>query len=106
MKRTLQLCALLLAVACALPGQVPTGTITGTVMDESGAVVGGAPVTITNKDTGAARSVASGADGVFTASALSAGKYEVRAAMQGFRTMVTEVTVETGATANADMRLQ
>src|SRR5947208_10169982 len=101
MKRTVQLCTLLaamLAIAFMSSAQVPTGTISGVVQDESGAVVPGAQVTITNKTTGAARTLTTGQEGAYTASLLPAGTYEVRAAMSGFRTLLRDATVETGST--------
>lgn len=95
--------ALSLVIAHA---QVPTGTISGVVLDESGAVVPSALVTITHKSTGEARNLTSSADGAFSSAALPAGEYEVKAVMKGFRTTVREATVETGATTTVDMRLQ
>ena len=53
--------------------QVPTGTIAGTVTDQSGAVLPSATVTVTNKDTGASRVVQTGSDGAFSIPALPAG---------------------------------
>src|SRR6266496_1951682 len=105
----MQLCKLLCCIAALLVAafaQVPTGTISGVVLDESGAVVANAQVTITHKDSGATRSITSSADGVFSAAALAAGEYEVKAIVAGFRTTVREATVETGATTTVDMRLQ
>jgi len=66
MKAFKQLCLLLLggAFVSTLVAQVPTGTISGSVQDESGAIIPGAQVTITNKATDAVRNVKSGADGV------------------------------------------
>jgi Carboxypeptidase regulatory-like domain len=62
-----------------------TGAITGTIQDPSGAVVANAEVRITNQDTGVLeRSVASGADGSFTAPLLPAGEYTVGVHGAGF----------------------
>lgn len=47
-----------------------TGIISGTVTDESGAVIPNATLTITNKATGAPRTVISNAEGLFSAPAL------------------------------------
>jgi len=109
MKRFLQLCLLLCVVLILTTSlsfaQAPVGTISGVVADETGAVVPNANVTIRNKATGFERQLTSGADGAFSAPALPAGVYEVRVEMKGFRTLVREATVETGATTTADVRL-
>ncbi len=98
---------LILVLACSsiLFGQAPSGSVSGTVYDETGAVIANALVIIKNKDTGAERRIASGADGVFNAPALQAGLYEVRVEMKGFRTQVREATVEVGSATTADARL-
>ena len=59
---------LILAVVIALSvmplaAQVDSGSISGTVSDPSGAVVGGAKVTLTNEGTSATLSVTTGSDG-------------------------------------------
>ncbi|MBZ5605325.1 MAG: carboxypeptidase regulatory-like domain-containing protein [Acidobacteriia bacterium] len=85
--------------------QAPVGTISGTVSDESGAVIPNASVIIKNKTTGIERDTTSGADGRFAAPALAAGQYEIRVEVKGFRTVVREATVEVGLVTTADMRL-
>lgn len=97
---------LTLAFSVSLIAQAPTGTIAGTITDESGAVVPNATITITNKETAATRTLTSGSDGSFNAAAMPAGVYEVRSAVPGFRTIVREATVETGATTTVDLHLQ
>jgi Carboxypeptidase regulatory-like domain len=106
MRRT-QLCLLLLVLGIASAvAQVPTGTISGVVQDESGAIIPTAPVTITNKATGAPRNLVSGADGTYSATLLSAGSYEVKSTVPGFRTIVRDAEVATGSTTTVDLRLQ
>ncbi len=109
MKRVLQLCVLL-AVVLGLTvsvsfAQAPTGAISGVVTDETGAVIPNANVLIKNKATDFERRLTSGADGSFSAPSLPAGQYEIRVETKGFRTIVREATVETGATTTADMRM-
>ncbi len=87
-------------------GQAPVGTISGTVYDESGAVVPNAEVSIKNKQTGAERKLTTGADGTFSAPALAAGDYEVSVSMAGFRTLRRDATVATGAITTVDARMQ
>ena len=96
----------LVVTGIAVWAQVPTGIISGTVTDESGAVIPNAAITITNKATGAARSVTANASGIFSASALEPGEYEVRSENTGFRTTVREATVTAGNTTTVDMAMR
>jgi hypothetical protein len=86
--------------------QTPTGIISGTVTDESGAVVPNATVSITHKATGAVRRITANGAGIFSAPALDAGEYEVRAEITGFRTTVREATVTAGNTTTVDMAMR
>jgi hypothetical protein len=61
-----------------------TGAISGTVKDPSGAVVPNAKITVTNKETGAARTTMSDSMGNYHVAALAVGPYEVRVVMEGF----------------------
>ncbi len=62
-----------------------TGGITGTVQDQSGAVVSGADVSITNQDTKVVeRTVKTDVDGNFTAPLLPVGTYTVTVQSSGF----------------------
>ena len=87
--------------------QTPTGIITGTVKDESGAVVPAANVTITNKATAVARTAQTNAQGLYSAPALPAGDYTVKVELQGFKTLERDalVTAGTTTTVNAAMAL-
>ncbi|OFW43571.1 MAG: hypothetical protein A3J28_00520 [Acidobacteria bacterium RIFCSPLOWO2_12_FULL_60_22] len=78
---------ILLVHFCAL-AQTSTGSISGVVQDESGAVIPGANVTITDVDTGINRSVVSDAGGRYRAPSLIPDRYEVQAQMTGFETGV------------------
>src|SRR5229473_2457666 len=106
MSKVISVLILLATVFCvAALAQTPTGTISGVVTDESGAVIPNANVTIHDKGTGADRVLTSGPDGSFSAPALPAGVYEVRVESKGFRTIVREATVEVGATTTADIHM-
>src|SRR5450432_313946 len=101
----------LLLFACAftaalLLAQAPTGTISGTVHDPSAAVIPNTAVVLTQKDTGAVRSVMTAVDGSFSAVALPPGIYEVKASVPGFRTVLRQATVETGAVTTVDLPLE
>src|SRR5215472_9365828 len=95
----------LLALSFLVYSQAPTGTITGIVTDESGAAVANVTVTITDKATGTARSLMTNASGLYSAPALPVGDYEVRAQLQGFRTVQRESTVQAGGTFTVDLAL-
>ncbi len=101
---SMSLVVVLLSVA--LYAQAPTGIITGTVTDESGAVVPNSTVTITNKATGFSRTLTTNATGLFSAPALSAGEYEVRVEMTGFRTLLRDATVLAGETTTVNASMQ
>src|SRR5207244_4304494 len=70
--------ALTLACAGSAFGQSASGSIQGTVKDETGAVLPGATVTITNTDTSHARTLATDAGGRFVAPDLPPGPYEIK----------------------------
>jgi Carboxypeptidase regulatory-like domain/TonB dependent receptor len=77
-KRPFAAFALLLVFAGVAAAQtVGTGTISGTVTDLSGAVVPNAQVVIINTDTGATRTLVANGDGIYGATFLQSGHYEV-----------------------------
>lgn len=103
MLRVLVALVLLSLVFCLSSAAQPTGTIAGTVTDESGAVVPNGKISITNKATGVARTVTTNQEGYFSATALSAGEYEVKAEVAGFRTVIRPATVQVGETTQVNM---
>lgn len=60
-------------------------TIVGTVTDPSGAAVPNVSVTITNNDTGLARTLNTSSDGQYVVPDLGIGHYSVRATASGFK---------------------
>ncbi len=60
-------------------------TIVGTVTDPTGAAVPNVTITVTNIDTGLARTLTSSSDGQFVAPDLRIGRYTVRATASGFK---------------------
>ena len=89
-------------------GQSPNNyTIVVLVTDQSGAVVKGANVSVTNNQTGANRNAVSGSDGSATISALPlTGTYSVRVSRQGFGEERKEITLRSGETATLKVKLQ
>src|SRR5262249_53780139 len=83
------------------------GGLTGTLVDQAGAKVPGATVTVTSTGTGAARTVVTSPDGAFTVPGLSPGLYDVHAELAGFRPLTREgVRVTTGEAVRLDLRLE
>ncbi len=72
-------------IPASLAAQAVTGTILGTVTDDSGAILPGVTVTITHTDTGLVRTVVSDSGGEFTAPSLPTGVYQLHAELQGFK---------------------
>jgi len=85
---------------------VGTGSIVGTVTDQSGAVVGGAKVTIINTGTGQSIDLTTNSSGAFNSPALAPGNYKVQVAAKGFSTMSTTANVQVGNTATLNARMQ
>jgi hypothetical protein len=83
-----------------------TGTFNGRVMDQAGAVVAGASVSVTNKATGVARSTVTNSDGLYSVPSLSAGAYDLKAENTGFSPSIKSgVTLVTDTTLTVDFTL-
>jgi carboxypeptidase family protein len=83
-----------------------TGSIQGTLTDPSGAVVAGAKITITNKDTGQTLHVTTSSAGTYNSGALVPGDYAVRAEAAGFKTTEEGVVVKVGVVSGVNLSLQ
>src|SRR5436305_843816 len=85
---------------------VSTGSITGTVTDQSGAVVSGAKVVMTNKASNQAIDVTTNSSGSFNSGPVAPGNYQVQVSYKGFNTINTSVQVQVGNTATANLKMQ
>jgi hypothetical protein len=86
--------------------QQETGSIVGTVMDSTGAVIPNAKVTVSSPDIGINREFASNASGSFTAASLPIGTYTVSAEAPGFQKLVhSDITLQVGQTQRVDLQL-
>ena len=70
--------------------QVTTATVSGVMVDESGAAIPSGTVTLRHVDTGAYRTVTANAQGRYTALNLAVGDYEIEASSAGFQTAVRQ----------------
>ena len=82
-----------------------TGQIVGQVLDQSGASVAGADVTVRNKDTNFTRSTTTDTAGRYAASYLPLGLYEVTVRAAGFETPSREALVTLGSSISANFNL-
>ena len=106
-------CQLLLSMLVVLFGQVavwaqanPTGTLTGTVADPTGALVPGATIEVKNKANGSIARAASSSSGTFSVPALPTGSYTVTVEAAGFKKAIIEdvqVAAATPVTVNVTL---
>jgi hypothetical protein len=97
----------LLAAAPATFAQAVSGTILGSVNDPSGAAVAGARITLTNAQTGFARTVTSGADGEYVAPSLPPGAYTISVEQAGFKKLaLSNVQLSVDQKARVDLKLE
>ena len=83
-----------------------TGTLAGTVTDQTGAVVPNANVKITNRGTNLTREMKTGGAGLYRFDLLPAGTYQVQTTVPGFATANFEnVGVFVGQTTTIDVTL-
>ena len=100
----LVLCLVMVGIVQA---QTPTGEITGTITDSSGAVVVDATVTLTNSATNAVRTAKSNGSGLFDLPALPPGTYNLNVGMQGFASQVrNNIELQVAQVARFDVVLQ
>jgi len=96
----------ILAACCLLTAQVETGSITGAVLDGSGAVVPNAELKVTNIETGVSRSIITDSEGNYSTPPLRPGRYRVEALKQGFqRAVEEEMRLEVNQRARIDFKL-
>jgi hypothetical protein len=96
-----------LSISLAFP-QGFTATITGTVKDESGAVLQGAVVTAKHTETGLMRSAVTDAGGGYSIPSLPVGAYEITAQEAGFKGEVVrgiELAVAQEAVVNVTLQV-
>ncbi len=85
----------------------PTGTITGTVTDRSGAVIPKARVVVLNEGTDAKREAETNEAGDYTVALLPPGRYRVAVESKGFRRSIIQgVSVDVDQTVRVDFALQ
>ncbi len=99
------ICALVSSAAYAQT-TVAHGSIQGTVSDPTGAVVGGAKVTITNKANGQVVTTTTSSSGTYSSGGLIPGDYVVRVESKGFKTTQLPMVVQVTVTSSGNVTLE
>lgn len=102
-------CAVLAAALGTAPAAAQTsfGTIVGNVTDESGAVIPGATVTVTNEGTGTVRTITTNETGGYTVVSLPPAVYAIEGELTGFsRATQTGVRLEVNQTLRVDLAMR
>ena len=105
---SVMVCALLLATV-TFTGTVSaqSAEVSGRVVDEQQRAVPGATITLTNQETGLARTNLSDAEGLYRFAGLPPALYDVRASLAGFTTVErTAITLQVGAILHVDFALR
>src|SRR5215467_2144220 len=92
--------SLLLLIAQVVWSQATSGTLTGQVLDPTGAVIPDASVTVTDTQHGTSLTVATNGEGLFTRTQLANSTYNIKVSATGFKptqqdNIVVEVDRET-----------
>ncbi len=107
MKRSLQIASL--AALCSLAGwaQEFRATITGRVLDGSGALISGATVKAVNAGTNETNTVTTDASGVYSIPFLRPGQYTLTATQAGFKTAVrSNISLAISQVAGIDITME
>lgn len=104
--RAFSLLTIVLFLSHGIFAQSNTGTITGTVTDQNGAVVPNASITVTNIGTNDARTVQTNTDGFYEVPSLSTGVYKVTATASGFQeSTVSDARLAVGDRLRVDVKM-
>ena len=98
-----------MAIALLIPAlalaQTESGKITGTVTDQSGAVLPGVSVTLKSVERASTRSTVTNAQGEYVFAGLVPGNYEVTADLSGFSKKQTRTNVAVGSTVALNVQM-
>jgi hypothetical protein len=99
--------AALVVFAALAHAQTSRGTVTGTVLDVSGAVIARAHVTLTGEQTGVRLQTESNQDGVYRFDAVDPGVYDLGIAHPGFKAyFASKLGVEANRVTTIDPKLE
>src|SRR5215471_13228078 len=98
---------LVLLAVHSTPAWAQEGSVSGVITDPQDAVIPGATVTLTNKDTGASQKTTTQGDGHFLFSNVKPGVYDLTVERKGFETAkVAAQQVRVGITTTANIKMK
>jgi outer membrane receptor protein involved in Fe transport len=106
-RKTLGLFLLCTLLPLSLFAQSSSGSISGTITDDSGAALPGVTLTATNRDTGRTRTAVTNASGSYQLGLLPPATYAVEVSLEGFQQVRREkVTVNIGTDVSLDVTMK
>ena len=96
---------LALLIAPATFAQTHRASVRGTVLDQAGAAIRGAAVTLINEATNEKRTVATDEDGAYTLSSLLPGSYRLEAETTGFKKSAQVIVLQVNQETRLDITL-
>ncbi|HTM48253.1 MAG TPA: TonB-dependent receptor [Bryobacteraceae bacterium] len=105
--RSLATYALIFVLPAAQALAQSQARVTGTITDNTGAVVSGATVSVRNVDTGVVTTATTNSVGIYSLPFVNPGQYDLTCEMSGFKKFVRAgLTLETGTAATVNVELQ
>ena len=94
-------------MASPAAAQIGAAALAGDVVDQAGAAVPGATVTVIAVGTNLSRTAVTGQDGGYSVQGLAPGAYRVRVELSGFRPLTRDgIRLATGETVRLDLQLE
>ena len=95
-----------MVLACAGAFAQANSDVTGIITDQTGAVVGGATITLTDPATGVSKSTISSETGLYNISGLNAANYDMKVVAKGFQTFEQKgIVVDISRSFRVDVKL-
>lgn len=94
-----------LSASMAFAQTTTTGAVGGVITDQSGAVIAGATIRLTDQKTNTSRTVKSSSSGSYRFDLLAPGLYGIHVEQSGFAQLDSTITVNSSQVASADMKL-
>src|SRR6266403_326757 len=105
--RSLFLLGIILILSSAASAQVDSASVSGVITDQSGGIVAGAEVQVSNSDTNVTFKTTSNQSGVYLVTGLKPGRYRVKVGKEGFKAIdLTDLVLNIQDSVNRNFALQ